>query len=156
MKTGRVYKIVHNQSDLCYIGSTFNELRRRFQGHKAAARCDKTTDCTITKYIKLHGVKNFNMILVKEYKVVDRQHLRAMEQLWINKLRCVNKFNSIPILWRNRYQANQFVKYYEANKERLLAQKAEKISCDNCGRKVRKSNMSQHKRTKRCMNHHDN
>ena len=34
MKTGKVYKIIHKQSNIIYVGSTFNTLRDRWQRHK--------------------------------------------------------------------------------------------------------------------------
>ena len=111
MKIGRVYKIVHNQSDLVYIGSTFNQLRFRFQQHKTKG------NCIISKYLKEYGKENFKIILIKKYNVIDREHLHAKEQLWINKLRCINKNNCIAFLWKDIYFLKYNKKYYYENKE---------------------------------------
>lgn len=34
MVSGRVYKIIHNQSDAIYVGSTLNILKQRSQQHR--------------------------------------------------------------------------------------------------------------------------
>lgn len=34
MKIGRIYKVISTQSNDCYIGSTFDEIRNRFTSHK--------------------------------------------------------------------------------------------------------------------------
>ena len=111
MKIGRVYKIIHNQSDLVYIGSTFDKLRQRFYNHKI----NKKSLCIISKYINQYEAKNFKIMLIKEYKVVDRKHLRSKEQLWINKLRCINKNNAIPFLWKKILDKI----YRKENKEKI-------------------------------------
>ena len=44
---------------------------------------------------KLYGIQNFKIILIKEYMVYrehkkDHRHLFVYEQLWINKMKCIN------------------------------------------------------------------
>ncbi|KAL7680584.1 putative GIY-YIG endonuclease [Plasmopara halstedii] len=51
---GRVYKIVHSQSDICYVGSTINELRVRWKNHKAS-----NNTCAIADHIKEHEADQF-------------------------------------------------------------------------------------------------
>ena len=113
MKLGRVYRINHHQSNITYIGSTFNTLRQRFMIHKKKGE----TTC-ISKYINKFGKKNFSISLIKEYQVVDKQHLHAWEQIWINKLNCINKQGSIPLL-NKRMNALQKKEWYKKNKEHI-------------------------------------
>jgi len=89
---GKIYKIVHNQSKCCYVGSTFQSLKNRWQGHK-----NLLATTAITPFLKEHGIDNFKIMLIKEYEVVDRQHLEAYEQLWISKLSTVQQSNTIKI-----------------------------------------------------------
>lgn len=93
MKTGRVYKIVHRTSDIVYVGSTFNELRHRWTYHKNV----KST-CCISKHIQKYGHKQFQIILISKYLVVDRKHLHMYEQLWMNKLKCINEQMSFDLM----------------------------------------------------------
>lgn len=118
MTIGRVYKIIHNQSDICYIGSTFNTTRDRFRVHKYDYK-QGNNSCSISKYFEKYGVKNFKMILIKEYEVIDREHLEAYEQLWINKLNCVNKQCAFQPLKKERikiYHKKYNKEYYQKNK----------------------------------------
>ena len=126
MKIGKVYKIVHNQSDICYVGSTFNELKQRFYNHKNS----KKNLCVIRKYMDKLGKNNFKMILIKEYKVCDKQHLRTKEQLWINKINCINQLSCIPFLWNDKHRKIINKKYRENNKDKL-SKKAKKYYQEN-------------------------
>ena len=134
---GRVYKIINSIDNEIYVGSTFNQLRHRWQGHKKDykkwinGKCNK---CSIFEKFKLLGIENFKIILIKEYLVYrehkkDRKHLLSKEQLWINKLKCINSncsFNPIPKKEREKqYRLNNKEKinerkkqYYENNKEK--------------------------------------
>lgn len=90
MKFGKIYKIIYignENKNICYIGSTFNTLRDRFSKHKYITN----TPTCLTPYIKKYGIKLFKILLIKEYEVYDRKHLQSKEQLWINKMNCINK-----------------------------------------------------------------
>lgn len=100
MHIGKVYKIIHNQSNICYVGSTFDKLRNRFIKHK------NNNNTCISKYFNEFGVENFKIILIKEYEVVDRKHLEAYEQLWINKLQSINIMQTFKPL-KKQFEANR-------------------------------------------------
>lgn len=112
---GKIYKIIHSQSNICYVGSTFNSLKGRFAQHKADYK--RNHNISIYKYFEQHGIDNFKMILIKEYEVIDRRHLEVYEQLWINKLRCINKAPVIEFLLKE-CRKQTLKKYYENNKEK--------------------------------------
>ncbi|GMF36664.1 unnamed protein product [Phytophthora lilii] len=119
---GTIYKIIHTQSDLCYVGSTLNkELKQRWKGHKDAYKNwlnDETNPkCSVYPFFKQYGIDTLKMILVKEYEVIDRTHLEAYEQLWINKLTCINRNNTIQFKKLSNKQ------YREDNRNRINAQK---------------------------------
>lgn len=123
MKTGRVYKIIHTQSDIIYIGSTINTLRDRFKTHKSSH-----SKCVISKYIQEFGSDQFKIILIKEYEVVDKNHLEAYEQLWINKTKCINHKSSFKIskIYMKEYRdlnkdtiREQRKEYRDLNKEKI-------------------------------------
>ena len=126
-KIGKVYKIIHNQSNVIYIGSTFNTLRDRWWHHKSSFNGwlnNKNHNYSIFKYFKEFRIENFKIILIKEYKVVDRKHLESKEQLWISKLSNINQKNTldIPKLSNKLYNKNnkeRIKEYYENNKEQI-------------------------------------
>ena len=69
MTIGRVYKIIHNQSNIVYVGSTFNRLSDRFRQHKSDYirwKNNKQAGVAIYPYFKTHGIENFQIVLIKE------------------------------------------------------------------------------------------
>jgi hypothetical protein len=141
--TGTVYKIICTlDSDIVYIGSTFNSLRQRWQIHKGCFKRylegkDKQP-ITIYPYFEKYGIENFKILKIKKYScyranMTDHRHLQAYEQLWINKTKnCVNKQScfSIPVVEKQRMKeyrkaniekiSEKNKKHYEKNKERIL------------------------------------
>ena len=115
---GKVYRIIHKESDIQYVGSTIQKkLGQRWQNHKEAYKQwqnDKTKSCSIFEYFDQYGIENFTCILIKEYEVVDKKHLYALEQLWINKLCCVNKQCAFQPIKKERDK-----QYRKENKQKL-------------------------------------
>ena len=128
--TGTVYKIICKlDSDIVYIGSTFNSLRNRWQHHKGSYKeylNGKYSCVSIYPFFQKYGIENFKIIRIKEYECyratrVDYKHLHAYEQLWINKTKnCINKYSpfSIPIIYKERQRQIEKIRY-ENNKERI-------------------------------------
>jgi hypothetical protein len=116
-------------NSICYIGSTFNRLHKRFEGHKNAFKYwlkDKTKKkyISIFKYFEKYGIQNFKIIKIKSYNVIrtnqkDHKHLHAYETLWISKIKnCCNiliPFN--PLIKETRKESDK--KYKDANKEKI-------------------------------------
>lgn len=122
MKTGKIYKIICTQSNICYVGSTFNTLRDRWKTHKNAFGGylkNNHSEVAIYPYFKQYGIENFKIILIKEYEVCDRKHLGIYEQLWINKLKSINKNNPF------RIQKMYSKQYYQFNKDNIQKYKKE-------------------------------
>lgn len=162
---GKIYKIIHTQSDIVYIGSTMNELRVRFNQHKT----NNYNKCAIRDLITQYGQEQFKIILIKEYKVIDKKHLLAYEQLWINKLKCINTNNTLfikKISKRNYYNKNkeQILKYQKEyaikNKEYISNYNAkyheindikrkEKIYCEVCKYEFVKRELNRHNQSSR-------
>ncbi|EGZ07144.1 hypothetical protein PHYSODRAFT_529969 [Phytophthora sojae] len=124
---GHIYRIIHLESDIQYVGSTFNEPRKRWQAHKSAlVRWTKDNQGTVSifPYFQEYGIDQSKLIPIKSYDVADRKCLLAMEQLWVSKLRCINKNN--PFLSNimnptNKRSLNIKKQYYQTNKAALNA-----------------------------------
>lgn len=137
MKTGRVYKIVVGQSEECYIGSTFDDLKYRFRGHKKSyksylngVRKTVSSVCLFEKY----GIENCKIVLIKEYLVDNKNHLRNYESLWISKHRkcCVNKLDSAGyIITKSKrtllklYSSIKSIEYKNLNKDVISIRRKE-------------------------------
>ena len=118
LKVGRVYKIVSGQGNECYVGSTFNELKYRFRGHKDKFN-SKNETCSVEAMFDKYGVENCKMILIKEYQVIDRKHLSVYETLWIKKLKAINKLEPCGGLLVKEKKRLYAIKYWLENKEEI-------------------------------------
>jgi len=90
-----VYKIIGpKDTDDCYIGSTVQELQKRFKGHISAYRSWKAKKCpdNITSYkiFDQYGVDNCKVILLENCNVGTRSELLQREQYYITQHKCVN------------------------------------------------------------------
>lgn len=134
---GIVYRIICLiDPAINYIGSTSSPLRFRWQEHKKDYKKWKgenrgKSGCSIYKYFELYGIEKFKILPIKEYEVIDRFHLRAYEQLWINRTNCVNSLSAFAIkkLTKRKYG------------------KLEEIC--SCGATYLKNNSSRHKQSKK-------
>lgn len=145
---GRVYKVIHCESNACYIGSTINDLRFRWQSHKNGYHkwvAGEGRYVSLYNLFEKHGFANFKIIKIKDYEVVDRAHLRVWEQFWINRFKkdCCNENNAIT--WvplakllnkaqsrkykaENKEQVSESNRlYYQKNKETYQAKAKEKL-----------------------------
>ena len=138
---GHVYKIICSvNSEFIYIGSTFRQLTVRWNAHKS--KYNKylkggNNKMSTFKYYDKYGIENFKIILIKSYKVCtesnrDNIHLRAYEQLWINKTKnsvnLISAFNPLRKLDKNIYRQNNKEKVKEwrnNNKEKIKEQQKE-------------------------------
>lgn len=114
----KIYKIVNNVNDECYVGSTTQSLNRRFSGHRGDYRQYKKgrgSNTTSFKMFDNYGVDNCRIELIENFPVKTRQELFARERVWIEKLNTVNKV--IPT------QTAQ--EYYKKNMDRIFAYKQE-------------------------------
>ena len=172
-----IYKIKHNEDyddDNIYIGSTCNLIRRRCQ-HKYC--CNNENDPKYNKplyqYIRENsGWDAFILIKIHDYKCNSKNELEIEERRMIDMLKPkLNKIiptrslkeyyedNREVLLEKKREydKANKQVilekakQYNRANKEIISEKRKEKCKCDICGAEVRKSDLSQHKRTKKCL-----
>ena len=145
-----IYQIYYiNDPKINYIGSSLNaDLNYRWSDHKSDYKkyLDNPLNnrANIYPYFKEYGIENFKIIKLKEFDVIDRKHLKAYEQLYINKYKPVNKLKPFNILFKedkknyrkgyyiqnidtikekehNRYKNNPdyFSNYAKENKERI-------------------------------------
>ena len=144
---GYIYKISYigdEDIEINYVGSTTKTIGDRWSKHKNSYNRyldDKYNSMSIYSYFDKYGFDNFEISVIKEYEVVDREHLRAFEQLYINKIKCVNsqcafqpfpKYRNVDPIKQAEYRANNKDKkkvtdknYYEANKDIILAKHKE-------------------------------
>ena len=149
--TGTIYKIICRlDHKFCYIGSTFDTLRNRWQRHKSHYRkwlSDPESvrrPCTCYPYFKQYGIENFIMIEIKSYAIhlKDRFCLEAYETLWVSKTRGCNvnpptSFLNLRKEKQRHYQqanrikiSNKQKQYYQNNRDSIV-QKAKQYNQDH-------------------------
>ena len=137
-ETGKIYKLVNDETDHEYYGSTIQTLKERYNDHKRGYRrylngkCEYMSSYEIVKYL------SYKIILVENFPCKSKYELEVRERYYIENFKCVNK--TIPtrsdkewrdqnkdILkekskqWRdeNKDKRKQDAKeYYEKNKEK--------------------------------------
>lgn len=126
-KNGKIYKIVSDQTDKIYIGSTTDSLSRRIAKHQ----------CDYKKYLNgnRHYISSFDILkyddakiyLIEDYPCERKEQLLRREGEYIkeNKGGCVN--NKIPGRTTLEYRQNtkdnksQYdKKYYQKNKDKKI------------------------------------
>jgi len=169
-KKGQIYKIVNNENTNVYYGSTVEPLYKRMYKHR-----NKHNTC-MSKNIGV-DLYQCKIILVENYPCNSKYELESRERYFIENFECVNK--RIPTRTEKEYrQDNKKLlaqktqkwyeknknkkkiydkKYREKNKDKTKKYKKEyyeknkdkdKVECV-CGCIVSKSNLSQHKKTKK-------
>ncbi len=152
---GRIYKIVSSECDGVYIGSTTQQLARRFSEH----RC-RYKQSLVGKH---HRVTSFDIVKFADAKIEliheglfdGKQDLEQFKGEIIrttpnavNKVVAVRSFqqyyqyNKEPLLQRRR-------QYEETNRETIRARQNTKCTCDVCGGKFTLSNKVKHLKTKK-------
>tara|TARA_R110001592_G_scaffold61375_1_gene187062 strand:+ start:85 stop:663 length:579 start_codon:yes stop_codon:yes gene_type:complete len=125
--------------------------------------------------------ENYKILLLEPYPCKNRDELRMREQEWMDKLRCdkmVNKQDAYvskedmlikkkqcKIDNKEQYQKQQRQyrkdnlemmkererESYQKHKDIKNARKQQKIECPNCKSIVSRGNLSQHKKSQRCL-----
>lgn len=131
MKIGRIYSVTHSKSDFRYIGSTYMKLHQRFYFHIN----DTNTKTSLDFHMKKHNKKDYSIHLLGEYSVIDKKHLKAYEQLWMNKLRNNNRIMCFNPLHKCRHNHKTSGCTKCGIGKYLCEHRRNKYSCIECGGK---------------------
>ena len=89
---GKIYKIVSDQTDDIYIGSTCQKLlSMRLAGHKLSyarwlgGKHNYISSFEILKY------DDCKIILIESYPCNDKNELLSRERYWVENTKCINK-----------------------------------------------------------------
>ena len=127
--TVKIYKIVNNIDDKCYIGSTKQSLSVRFISHKR----EKVTSHIL---FRDYGYSNCSIILLEEVEVQSRREQLMLERDYIerDKEHCVN--TRVPIRSDEEIKARRQAyrdshkdyqkEWWEGNRDRLKPLRREK------------------------------
>jgi hypothetical protein len=170
----KIYKIVSDETDEVYYGSTCAKLNRRFAQHKGNFKVwekdnEKNSYTTSFKIMKYDTAK---IILVEDYPCERKEQLAARERFWIESNECVNKviptrtIKEYTTIYRqnnkeqlkekraNYYQSNsekfkeKSAIYKQNNKEKIREKANQNFDCP-CGGRYSHSVISRHAKSKR-------
>ena len=111
-KNGKIYKIVSDNSDKIYIGSTTQLLSKRHHSHRRSYIAYLSGKSHFVSSFKLFELGNTDIILLENFPCNNKEELYARERYYIelNKNICVNMH--IP--------TRTDKEYYEQNKPSIL------------------------------------
>jgi hypothetical protein len=112
------YRLVNTSDDVCYIGMTKRELRKRLHEHKSDAT---KKNCSSKQMMEKYGRDNVSIVLIHSLECESTMEAHREERRLIEEYRghCVN----IEIPCRTEEEKKAYAKtWYEANKEHALAQ----------------------------------
>ena len=117
MKTGRIYRIVADDTNKTYIGSTIQSLKTRLIKHKSDFKRDKNCSSKI-----IMEYKNPKIILLEEINYENIIDLRNRERHYIEleKDICVNLKCLKSKIQQNKEKPEKMKLYRQINKEKLL------------------------------------
>jgi hypothetical protein len=159
MIIGRIYKIICDDTNECYIGSTTQTLTQRLQGHRSEYKSDKVT--TSSAQIIARG--NFHIELIEEMVCDTIPELHKREGYWQKRTTCINKYiagrSSKEYYQDNKEEIRKkrcpayHSKWYYANKGRwkgyaatASVRKKEKVTCE-CGRELTRGALRKHRQS---------
>jgi hypothetical protein len=156
---GKVYKIIDNTNDQCYVGSTCEPiLARRLAGHVRDYKCYLNGKRNYVSSFEILKNGNYDIILVENFPCGNKDELHARERHWTNEIPCINKIKCqgiIAEIGQVEYHKQFFKQYYDANKEKIKAYSEDnkeklrkKFQC-LCGGKYTFENISIHNKTKK-------
>ena len=162
-----IYKICCkdiNISDI-YVGHTTDFIRRKAV-HKSD--CNNPNSKNYNHYVYQfirdnRGWENWDMVEIEKYNCNDRLEACKRERYWIEELKSILNKN-IPSRTKKEFDIEYYIankkdklekanNYYSDNKEKIKAQKAERIQCLICNCEIRRGDKAQHQKSQK---HQDN
>tara|TARA_R110000765_G_scaffold257224_1_gene357514 strand:- start:10 stop:492 length:483 start_codon:yes stop_codon:yes gene_type:complete len=148
-QNGKIYKIVSDNTDKIYIGSTTQRLiSMRLSSHVRDFNAGKLLS---SRHILKYG--NYSVCLVELFPCNSVDELNQRERHYIETLDCVNK--CIPGRTKQEYTEDNKEKiiaskrqYYKDNKEKITKRALQSINCE-CGITYTFSNKSRHYKSQR-------
>ncbi len=172
-QNGKIYKIVSNETDMIYIGSTCKLLCQRIAQHRTTYKAYQNGKYGFVTSFKLLEIGECEIILLEKFPCNSREELIARERFYIETMNCVNKIiptrteeekddNKIRIAeYQKQYKkdhkeliSEKQKQYRKDHKELISLQKKQKHMC-NCGGKYTYNHKSHHLKTKHHLKHQE-
>lgn len=158
---GKIYRLISEQTDECYVGSTIQTLAQRMTVHRYDFKKKKGNK----QSFKVLCYDDVKIILLENYACRNSEELRMREQYWIEKLSSTTNVKRAYSTRETKLADNK--NYYQQNKERILEAKkiyakthqaeirkrqSQRIVCDSCNISILKYWMPRHIQSKNHQN----
>ena len=121
---GKIYKIISNQTNDIYYGSTSERLlSRRFANHRSAYKKWLNGNLDYTTSYEVLKCNNCKIILVENFPCNSKDELKAREQFYIDNNVCVNKFKAMTLMSQKEYKKEYSKEWYIKNKDKTTSQR---------------------------------
>ena len=155
-QNGQIYKIVDVGFNECYIGSSCEGLKKRFQRHKDHHKEYQKGKCnymTSSYLFDKYGIENCRIIWIKDYPCGSKKELEAEEGRIQQETECVNKYQAgrSGEQWRkdNKEHLQEYAKQYAINNpEKRQLRNATVLECE-CGLTYTYGHKARHLKTKK-------
>lgn len=149
-QNGKIYKIISNQTDKVYVGSTTQPLCERLSSHRSKYKrylINKNTYITSFELVKYDDAK---IILIENYPCQNKEELHAKEYDWMDKTEnCVNKVIS-------KSKNPKYVDYQDGKIYKLISNSTTDVYVGSTAMKTLHLRLCSHKQTyKRYTNKQD-
>jgi hypothetical protein len=114
LSKAKIYKITNDYNDDVYIGSTCDELVKRFSKHKGDSNDPNKQNRPFYKLVNEIGFNRFRIELIENYPCEDIYQLRQREGYYIRQLGTLN----VKIAGRESQEYHK--EYHEKNKNMIL------------------------------------
>ena len=158
-KRGMIYTIRNIKDDtMIYVGSTINNLSKRFNSHKDA--CKKDLNVNLYLYIENNDWTDWYIELYENCPCNNRKELDRREGEVIREIGTINK--NIAGRTREEYRAEYNEKnidkikehkktYREENVEKIKEYRRQKVCCNICGAFSSKTHLPRHQNSIKCL-----
>lgn len=169
---GKVYKLVADETDLAYIGSTAHPyLCNRLSMHKADYKSHQRGEGPYISSFDIVQYPSVRIELIEEYPCESREELRKREQHWKDEYGdlCVNRISAFrspekkaeqarkaALKYRNKnpeLARQRFKDWAAANPEQMAARAAKKVAQESkpcaCGGKFKDHKYASHVKSAR-------
>ncbi len=125
---GKIYKIISDETDKIYIGSTIQPLSKRLSSHIRSFNCYEKT----LKYISANEILKFKepkIILIETFPCDSKEELLSRERYHIEQNDCVNitvpgrtdkEWREANKEYLKQYDKDRGNKYYFDHKEEMI------------------------------------
>ena len=90
-QNGKIYKLVNDENDDIYVGSTTQPLSKRFGDHKSSYKYHMNNTYKFITAFDIVKYQSCKIILIENFSCNSKYELEARERYYIDILKCVNK-----------------------------------------------------------------